>query len=95
MKYSYLFLLICLFNNASAQEIDSIATHQVDSLIQVSRGLTAKQDFDQALAVNAEAERLTLETFGKESAAYGSCAFNRGRVNYFKGDYPEAEKWYP
>ncbi len=77
-----------------SQIVDSVAIRQVDSLIQVSRALTGKREFDKALEVNAAAEKLALEKLGRESAAYGSCCFNRGRVCKFKGDYPEAEKWY-
>ncbi len=80
-----------------AQQIDSTAIRQVDSLIQVSRDLTAKKAFDHALEVNAAAEKIALSRapgMGRESAAYGSCCFNRGRVLHIIRDYPEAEKWY-
>ncbi|MDO8368041.1 MAG: tetratricopeptide repeat protein, partial [Saprospiraceae bacterium] len=79
---------------AIAQNADSTVIKQVDSLIQESRALTGQQKFDKALEVNAIAERIALENFDQASAAYGSVCFNRGRVLYFKGDYPEAEKWY-
>ncbi len=94
MKYIALLLLIFFFNNTGAQEADSKAIRQVDSLIQVSRSLTGQGDFDKALEVNAAAEKIALEKIGKESAANGICAFNRGRVNFFKGDYTEAEIGY-
>ncbi|MCF8247126.1 MAG: tetratricopeptide repeat protein [Saprospiraceae bacterium] len=77
-----------------AQTPDSTVIKQVDSLIQISRTLTGQGDFDKALEVNAAAEKLALEKLGRESAGYGSCCFNHGRVLYFKRDYPEAEKWY-
>lgn len=78
-----------------AQNTDSLAAaKQVDSLIQVSRALTDKRDLDKAFEVNAAAEALALKQFGRESAAYGSCCSNRGRVKHFKRDYPGAEKWY-
>ncbi|MBK9641624.1 MAG: CHAT domain-containing protein [Saprospiraceae bacterium] len=94
MRYLILILLVVCTNSLNAQTIDSVAIKQVDSLIQVSRELTGKKDFDQALVVNAAAEKIALEVLGRESAACGSCALNRGRVNHFKGNYPEAEKWY-
>jgi hypothetical protein len=94
MKSTFFWILVLLATIASAQQMDSLAIMQVDSLILVSRELTAKSDFDQALAVNATAEQLALEKLGPESAAYGSCAFNRGRVNFFKHDFPVAEEWY-
>ena len=78
-----------------SQIVDSTAIfRQVDSLIQVSQGLTAKRDLDQALEINDEAEKIALEKLGQESAPYGSCCFNRGRVLYYKGELSEAEKWY-
>jgi tetratricopeptide (TPR) repeat protein len=94
MKYGILLLLAILTINAKAQTIDSLTIKQVDSLILVSRDLTAQKDYDKALEVNAAAEKIALEKLGRESAAFGSCAFNRGRVNDYKGDYSEAEIWY-
>jgi CHAT domain-containing protein/tetratricopeptide (TPR) repeat protein len=94
MKNQLLLILLCAPFVSAAQNVDSTAIRQVDSLIQASRALTGKQDFDKALEVNAAAEKIALEKLGRESAAYGSCCFNHGRVLYFKGDYNEAEKWY-
>ncbi|HOY19014.1 MAG TPA: tetratricopeptide repeat protein [Haliscomenobacter sp.] len=92
---NYLSLALCLITGLlSAQTVDSVALRRVDSLIQVSRTLSSKREFDKALEVNAAAEKLALEKLGKESAAYGNCAFNRGRVNALKRDNLEAEKWY-
>ncbi|AEE52253.1 CHAT domain-containing protein [Haliscomenobacter hydrossis] len=92
---NYLCLALCLITGLlSAQTVDSVALRRVDSLIQVSRTLSSKREFDKALEVNAAAEKLALEKLGKESAAYGNCAFNRGRVNALKRDNSEAEKWY-
>jgi CHAT domain-containing protein/Tfp pilus assembly protein PilF len=93
MKY-WLFLGMILWLTTTSAQIDSIAIKQVDSLIKVSSKLTGLQQYEQALAVNAEAERLALEHFGRESAMYGLCCFNHGRVEYYKTDYPESEKWY-
>jgi len=79
----------------SQSPVDSAAVAgRVDSLIQASRALTGKKEYDKALEVNATGETLAIERFGRESAAYGSCCFNRGRVNHFKKNYQEAEKWY-
>ena len=91
-----LFYLLCIFSfSASAQVVDTAAVvREIDSLIQVSRGLTAKRAFDQALEVNATAEKRALETLGKESAMYGRCCFNRGRVQYLAANPLEAEHWY-
>jgi CHAT domain-containing protein len=94
VKYKILFLLKIFVISAAAQTVDSSAIQQVDSLILVSRGYTAKSDFDKALVVNAAAKKCALETFGRASEAYGNCAFDRGRVNYFRRDYSEAEMWY-
>ncbi len=94
MKYRFFLLLALTLDVLSAQTVDSIAIKQVDSLIRVSRSLTAKNDFDKAIEVNAAAENIAVEKLGRESAAYGSCAYNRGRVNYFSGNNKEAELWY-
>ena len=79
---------------AFSQVADSSVVRQVDSLIQVSRTLTGKSDFGKALEINAAAEKLALEKLGRESAVYGNCCFNHGRVLHFKNDYRTAEKWY-
>ena len=93
MKTILFFFLLCAPLFAAAQTPDSTAIKQVDSLIQVSRALIGKRDFDKALDVNVAAEQIALEKLGRESAAYGSCCFNRARVNSSKNDYPEAVKW--
>lgn len=80
---------------AKAQDTNPVSVvRQIDSLIEVSRSLTAERDFKKALEVNTLAENLALETLGQESMAYGSCCFNRGRVNNFSNNFLEAEKWY-
>ncbi len=97
MKTSFSLLAFLFFFSFSGfgQVVDTAAVvREVDSLIQISRALTGKRDFDKALEVNAAAEKLALEKLGKESAMYGSTCLNHGRVLSFKGSYPEAEKWY-
>jgi len=95
MKRRLLSFLLCVPVLVAAQVADTASVaRQVDSLIQVSRALTGQRDFDKALEVNAVAERLAREKLGRETAAYGGVCFDHGRVLYFIGDYPEAEKWY-
>ncbi|MBL7819682.1 MAG: CHAT domain-containing protein [Saprospiraceae bacterium] len=88
----YLFVLIP--NLILTQTSDSLIVKQIDSLIKVSRDLTAKKEFKKALEVNSIAENIVVKEFGKESVYMGNCYFNRGRVNYFEVNYPESEKWY-
>jgi len=96
MKTSFSLLCFSLFFCFSGfGQADSAAVvREVDSLIQVSRTLTAKRDFDKALEVNAAAEKLALEKLGRESAAYANTSLNNGRVFHLKGDYLAAEKRY-
>jgi len=95
MKTLLLFGLIILPAICFSQAVDTTSViREVDSLIQISRGLTGKRDFEKALEVNAAAEQLTLEKLGRETTSYGSTCFNRGRILYSQGNYPEAEKWY-
>lgn len=94
MKTIIFSLVLCVPLWGAAQAVDNEAIRQVDSLIRVSRDFTARASYIQALEVNAAAEKLALETSGRESAAYGSCCFNRGRILWNREDYPEAEKWY-
>lgn len=69
--------LVCLFLHpslAAAQHApaDTAEVNRVmDSLIQVSRDLTANSDFTYALEISAMAEKIALERLGRESVAYG------------------------
>jgi CHAT domain-containing protein/tetratricopeptide (TPR) repeat protein len=74
--------------------LDSTAIRQVDSLLLVSRNHTNKRDFVNALQATEAAEKIALEKLGRESAAFGSCCYNYGRVFFIQGDYTTAEKWY-
>jgi hypothetical protein len=65
VKYKILFLLKIFVISAAAQTVDSSAIQQVDSLILVSRGYTAKSDFDKALVVNAAAKKMRSGDFWK------------------------------
>ncbi|MDX2135715.1 MAG: hypothetical protein SFV52_13055 [Saprospiraceae bacterium] len=57
MKHPLSLLLFFLPALLCAQAVDSMAIRQVDSLLQVSRTLTRQLQYEQALAVNAEAEQ--------------------------------------
>ena len=94
MKLHLIFYINLLLIQLDAQAPDSTTINQVDSLIKVSKALTAKNDFDKALEVNVTAEKIALEKLGKESAAYASTCFNLGRISFFKKDFSKAEIWY-
>ncbi|MBV6441907.1 MAG: CHAT domain-containing protein [Haliscomenobacteraceae bacterium CHB4] len=96
MKKIFSFVVFAQFALCSfGQNMDSLAVvREVDSLIQVSRTLTEQREFEKALTVNESAEKLALEKLGRESAAYGNCCFNRGRVHDVKISFAEAEKGY-
>jgi len=95
MKTVLLFFFLVLALPVWGQHADSLAAvAQVDSLLQVASKLTGQRQFEQALAVNAEAERLALAHWGRESAVYGRCCIGRGGVFDFKEDLTNAEKWY-
>lgn len=72
--------------------VDSVAIRRVDSLIQVSREFVNKRNYDKALETNTLAEKLALEKLGQQSAAYGNCCFNQGRILFLKRDNTGAEK---
>ncbi|MBI5915103.1 MAG: CHAT domain-containing protein [Bacteroidetes bacterium] len=95
MKTFIFSFLVCVPFFVFGQVVDTVdVIRQVDSLNKVSRTLTGQRDYDKALEVNAAAENLALGKLGRESAAYGNCCYIHGRVNYYKQDYFEAEKWY-
>lgn len=79
---NYLYLAFCLITGwLSAQTVDSVALRRVDSLIQVSRALSSKREFDKALEVNAAAEKLAIlyKSMGKYEKA--EQVFRRPRSN--------------
>lgn len=94
MKWLNCFLLFLFPVLLWTQTINSTAIPQVDSLIKISREFTKKRDFEKALEINATAEQLARLNTGMESAAYGSCCFNHGRILFQKGDHKGAEPWY-
>ncbi|MEO6692414.1 MAG: tetratricopeptide repeat protein, partial [Saprospiraceae bacterium] len=95
IKKYIIFLHCCIPLGLIGQSADTtLFVKQIDSLIKLSRDLTAKRDFDKALEINSTAEKIALEKLGLESAGYASTVFNHGRVLHFKSDYSESEKWY-
>ena len=70
------------------------AVVEVDSLIKLSRSLTAARKFDLAFALNDQADSIARMAFGEGSEAYGKCVFNRGRVHHFQGTLEDAATWY-
>lgn len=97
MKAHYIFILLLIFqfNFVNGQIVDSIASYQIDSLIQVSRSFTDKGDVKNALEVNVLAENLALNRFGKISKEYGDCCNNHGRIFQATAkDLKEALSWY-
>lgn len=94
-RLSILILFATLPALAAAQGFDTTATLQkIDSLIKANRSLTDQKKYTEALAAIESAEKLTLETVGKNHAAWGSCLFNRGRTLDFEERHTEAEPFY-
>lgn len=94
MKNIYLILCFLCPSLLAAQSIDSAAIKQVDSLITVSRLLTDNGFYEEALKITGIAEQIALDRIGRETAAYGNCCVNRGRVYAADAKYSESEKWY-
>lgn len=61
-------------------------------MIDMARNIAEKEDFEQALAIIFETEKLVMENFEKVSVLYGLCCYHRGLINYERGNYLEAEK---
>lgn len=83
MKYVLFFLLIFCLTVTLAQQVDSIAIKQVDSLIQVSRVFADQGEFDKAIEVNSVARNIAFQKLGFKTLEYGSCCFNHGRLLAF------------
>ncbi|MCB9049494.1 MAG: CHAT domain-containing protein [Lewinellaceae bacterium] len=88
-------LLFVLLPFVGLGQVDTAAVRaEVDSLLNLSRENTEKGLFEEADQLTDEAEKTVLKVFGKESAAYASVCFNRGRVLDFQNSFFEAEEWY-
>jgi len=94
MRKLFSTLLFCFPVLLAAQVADSVSLKMLDSLKVLSRKFTNESDFDKALEVNAAAEKLALEKWGRESAGYGSACDNHGWILAYKGSFQEAENWY-
>jgi len=97
MKNVIIFLVIAIFlkTNLLSQTNNTLVIHQTDSLVTVIQDLLEKRDYTTALELNTKLERIIIENLGKESAAYGKCCNNYGRIlERTAKDKREAEKWY-
>ncbi len=95
MKIKNLIAVALIFPSIGfSQTTDSLATaKRVDSLITVSRALTDMKFFERAIAVNAEAEKAAIQCCGNQSALYGKCCQNLGRIFCVKDTFSAAEYW--
>ncbi len=93
MNKIFSIILLCSPILLAGQVADSVAMKTLDSLIQVTDGLTEKGEFNKALSINTAAETLALEKFEMQSVAYGNCCKNRSWILFRKGDYEGAVKW--
>ena len=92
MKY-FIFLFF-ISEIASAQLVDSTIIIKVDSLIKVSRELSTKRKFDDALDLMVLAEKIALAKIGRMTVIYGSCCHNLGKIFQVRGNFEQTEKWY-
>lgn len=91
----FLFITIFLVTKLLSQANDTPVIYQTDSIITVVQDLIEKREYTSALELNAKLEKIIIESLGKESAAYGKCCNNYGRIlERTAKDKREAEKWY-
>ena len=88
----FAFLLLSTLPSFGQADTAAVA-REVDSLIHLTRELSGRREFAQALETMAGAERLALETFGEETAVFGNVCFQYGAICHQQGDHREAEKW--
>ncbi|MBP6185629.1 MAG: CHAT domain-containing protein [Saprospiraceae bacterium] len=94
MKYFIILFMFFIMDGIAAQNVDSLALKQIDSLIQISRTLAKQQKFYLALELIDSAEKITLEKFGNMSEPYGNVCNNRGSIMLYTGNFPEAEIYF-
>lgn len=94
MKCKLIFLFWYFIGHINAQNADSVIIKKVDSLIQISRKLTASGDFELAMSISNNAENLALNSLGGESYTYINCITNHARVLYLSKEVSESISWY-
>jgi CHAT domain-containing protein len=88
-----LFFLLFAFS-ANGQTVDSFSIKQVDSLIQMCRALGRQNEFDKALDLIAQTEKICLEKLGRATVSYGTCCHVHAWTLNGMGNLAESEKWY-
>lgn len=83
-----------LIRLGQAQSIDSILQLQADSLLRLTIKHLDRADFEQALKTINFTEKFIADKIGRESSLYGTCCYHYGRVETFRFNFKEAEKWY-
>ncbi|MBK9981597.1 MAG: CHAT domain-containing protein [Saprospiraceae bacterium] len=92
MKYILFVIILCLPLLLSSQTIDSLSlSHEIDSLVQVSRTLSDKRNLVEALKVIEDAKSKAEVWFGKISAIYATCIHTQSRIYILMGKYAYAE----
>ncbi len=95
MRSVFILIGICISGLVAAQQVDTASVVQtIDNMIQISRNYIKKHDFENAEKLNTDAEKMTLEILGKNSISYGKCCFNKGKLDFYRGEYLKSEKWY-
>ncbi len=95
MKLGLFAIGMCLAALVEGQTPDTTGIHHtLDSLLTLSGSCIQKQELDKGLELNAIAEKIALEQFGRNSAEYAKCCFIKGKLYLYKADYKETENWY-
>ena len=80
---------------AFGQDVDSVrVAGEVDSLVQVCRGLIRQGKFKDAFKAIEISTKVSDTVFGKESELYAKCIINQGRVFQASGKATEAKQLY-
>lgn len=78
-----------------SQNHDSItAIRQIDSLKVMGREFADQGDLGKSLEFLLKAQKIAGDKLGLSSEAYIGCCDNLGIVNYYLGNFEEAEKYY-
>lgn len=90
------FAFIHIFcGNLPGQQQDTISViGQIDSLIVLNKQFTAKANYDEAIRVIVEAEKLSSKALNANHPRHASCLFFHGRTQYLFGHLDDAETLY-
>ncbi len=94
MRYIFILVLIWVpfWLGAQSDSMTAMET-RVDSLLNITKQLQARQELDSALAICRMAGDISRDSLGKESVSHARCVFTQGILCFQKRNFQDAETY--